>query len=360
MTPALQVALIGYGHGGAIFHAPLIDCTPGMRLAAIVTASPERAQRAAHEYPDARILPSADDLWGAAREYDLVVIATPNRVHVPLGVAALRVGLPVVVDKPVAGSVAEARSLLEAARSAERLLTVYHNARWSIPFLTARRIVDSGVLGPIASYEASMERYRPVVREGAWRERGDPEDAGGLLYDLGSHLIDQAVQLFGRVTHVYAELERRRPGTEVDDDSFVALRFANGVRAHLRVSYVARSPGPAVRINGLHGSFVKVSADPQEAALQAGVRPNDSGWGIESREQWGHLSADFAGLHVDGPVESERGGYEQFYARLQQALASGGPPPVDPEDAVYGLRIIEAAQRSARNSSVEVLETGAC
>jgi predicted dehydrogenase len=356
MSPALQVALIGYGHAGATFHAPLIECTPGLHLAAIVTATPERAQRASHEYPHARILPSAEDVWGAAREYDAVVIAAPNRAHVPLGEAALCAGLPVVVDKPLAGSVTDARHLIDVAHSAHRLLTVFHNARWSIPFLTARRVVESGVLGPIASYEARIERYRPQVREGAWRERGAPEEAGGLLYDLGSHLIDQALQLFGRVTHVYAELECRRPGTQVDDDTFVTLRFESGVRARLWMSYLARLPGPAIRITGLHGTFVKLNADPQEAALLAGARPGDASWGIEAREQWGHLSADFSGLHVDGPVESERGAYQQFYTGLQQALSSGGPPPVDPEDAVSTLQIIEAAQRSARTNERECAE----
>jgi predicted dehydrogenase len=344
----IRVALVGYGHAGAVFHAPLIEYTPGMRVAAIVTASPGRAQRAAHDYPHARISPSVDHVWSAAQDYDLAVIAAPNRVHVALGLAALRVGLPVVIDKPVAATVAEARTLIAAAQSANKMLTVFHNARWSTPFLTARRVVQSDVLGAITCYEARMERYRPAVREGAWRERGAPEEAGGLLYDLGSHLIDQALQLFGRVTHVYAELEHRRPGSEIDDDSFVALRFASGVRAHLWMSYLARLPGPALRISGLDGTFVKQASDPQEAALQSGARPGDVGWGIEGRDQWGHL----AGPRVDGPLESERGAYEQFYHGVRNALADGAPPPVDPHDAVYGLQIIEAAQRSARTRRV--------
>jgi predicted dehydrogenase len=346
----VRVALIGYGHAGAVFHAPLIESTPGMRVAAIVTASPDRMQRAGHEYPRARILTSVEQVWSAARDYDVVVVAAPNRAHVPLGLGALRAGLQVVIDKPLAASAAEARELIAAAQAAGRILTVFHNARWSTPFLTARRILDSGVLGPITSYEARMERYRPAVREGAWRERGAPEEAGGLLYDLGSHLIDQALQLFGRVTHVYAELERRRPGSEIDDDSFVALRFADGVSARLWMSYLARLPGPALRLSGLHGTFLKQASDPQEAALQSGMRPGDSLWGIESRQQWGHL----AGLNVDGPQESERGCYERFYSELRDALCSGAPPPVNPQDSVHVLQVIEAAQRSARTRRVVV------
>jgi predicted dehydrogenase len=348
----LRVALVGYGHAGAVFHAPLIATTPGLRLAAIVTSDRERAERAAHRYPAALILPSADEVWGAADRYDLAVIAAPNRVHVSLGLAALRAGLPVVIDKPLAPTVADACALIAAARSANRQLTVFHNARWSIPFLTIRRIIDSGVLGPIASYEARMERYRPSPRPGAWRERGAPEEAGGLLYDLGSHLIDQALLLFGRVTDVYAELEHRRPGTEVDDDSFVALRFAGGIRAHLWMSYVARLPGPAVRVAGLNGTFIKADPDPQESALQSGMRPCDSNWGIEAREHWGRLVARVNGLEVDGLVESARGAYDQFYAQLRDALLGGGPLPVDPEDALRGLEVIGAAQASAREHRV--------
>jgi predicted dehydrogenase len=348
----LRVALIGYGHAGSVFHAPLIASTPGLCLAAIVTASSERASQARNAFPRAQIVPSAEMIWQAAREYHLAVVATPNRTHVELSLAAIAAGLPVVVDKPVAATQTDARRLIDAARCAGKLLTVFHNARWSIPFLTARRVIASGVLGPIASYEARLERFRPVPRPGAWRERGDPREAGGLLYDLGSHLIDQALQLFGPPTEVYAELEQRRPGTQVDDDSFVSLRFGSGVRGRLWMSYVARLPGPALRVSGLRGTYVKLDGDPQEDALQSEVRPDDASWGVETRDHWGRLSTDVDGLHVDGPLESVRGGYDQFYCQLVNALRAGGPPPVDAEDAVLVLRVIEAAQRSARSRTV--------
>jgi predicted dehydrogenase len=348
----LRVALVGFGHAGAVFHAPLIESTPGMRVAAIVTAAPERVERASREYPRACILPTVEALWDAADQYDLAVIAAPNRVHVPLGIAALESGLPVIIDKPLAPTVTEACALIDTARSVHRLLTVFHNARWSIPFLTVQHVIRCGLLGPIVSYEARMERYRPAPRVGAWRERGAPEEAGGLLYDLGSHLIDQALQLFGPVTHVYAELDHRRPGTEVDDDSFVCLRFASGVRARLWMSYLAQLPGPVARVTGLHGTFIKMDADPQEAALQSGMQPCDSNWGIETREHWGYLSAEIAGVQIKQLVESQRGAYQEFYAQLRDALLSGAPPPVDPEDAVKGLKVIEAAQASARGNCV--------
>jgi predicted dehydrogenase len=348
----LRVAVVGYGHAGRVFHAPLIASTPGMSVSAIVTANAERSARAHVDFPDARVVPSAEDVWSRASDYDLAVIATPNSTHVALGLSALQAGLAVVIDKPVAASVSEARTLIDAAQAGGHMLTVFHNARWSVPFLTARQVIASGALGPLTSFEARMERYRPLPRPGAWRERGSAEEAGGLLYDLGSHLIDQALQLFGTPTHVYAELERRRPATEVDDDSFVALRFESGVRARLWMSYVARLPGAALRLAGLRGTYVREFADGQEALLQAGLRPGDAGWNVEPRDQWGRLSADVNGLHVDGPIENAPGGYEQFYALLRDALLHGGPPPVDPHDTLHALRVIEAAQHSARTFSV--------
>jgi predicted dehydrogenase len=351
----LRAAIIGYGHAGSVFHAPLIASTPGLCVAGIVTSSTERAALAASRYPNAVIVASADAIWENAHQYDLVVVATPNRTHVELGIAALRAGLPVVIDKPLAATVGDARHLIDAARRADRLLTVFHNARWSIPFLTVRQVIASGMLGPISSFEARLERYRPLPAPGAWRERGDACEAGGLLYDLGSHLIDQALQLFGKPTHVYAELERRRPGTQVDDDDFVSLRFGSGVRARLWMSYLARLPGPSVRVTGLSGTYLKMGPDLREDALRSGVRPGDSDWGFEASDRWGRLSTDLDGLHVDGTVESKRGGYDQFYRQLVSALEQGAPVPVDPEDAVATLRVIEAAQRSATSHTVELL-----
>lgn len=347
----LRVALIGYGHGGAVFHAPLIAATPGLELSAIVTTAPDRCQRVRHEHPSATLLASPELVWRHAAEYDLVVISTPNRSHASLGLAALEAGLAVVLDKPMAVSVAEAERLVAASRHTGRLLTVFHNARWANTFLTVREIIASGVLGTITRYEARMDRYRPAPRPSAWRESGDPAEAGGLLFDLGSHLIDQAVQLFGWPLRVYAEVARRRPDTQVDDDTFVALEFA-GLRAHLWMSYLARLPGPAVRVHGLNGSYEKVLGDPQEAALSIGQRPGGSNWGHEPRDEWGRLSTTIAGLHVDGPLESRPGAYPAFYAAVRDALHSGGPPPVDPADAIGVLRIIEAAQAGARTSTV--------
>jgi scyllo-inositol 2-dehydrogenase (NADP+) len=348
----LRVAIIGYGLAGAVFHAPLISATPGMRVAAIVTNSQQRAAQARRNFPDVSILSSTEEIWREPTRYDLVVVATPNRAHVPLGMAALNAGLPVVIDKPLATSVADARKLIEESKRTGKLLTVFQNRRWDNDFLTARKVIESGLLGPLTRFESRYDRYRAEPRPGAWREYAEPEEGGGLLYDLGSHLIDQALLLFGKPTRVYAEMDQRRPGALVDDDTFVALQFPGGVRAHLWMSVVARIPGPRLRLLGLRGTYEKWGLDPQEDALRAGSRPGSAMWGLEPRDRWGHLSTDLNGLHFDGPIETLPGSYEQFYTLLRNALLSGSPPPVNPQDALETLRVIEAARESARTSSV--------
>lgn len=351
---SLRVAVIGYGLAGSVFHAPLIDSTPGMSVAAIVTSNPERQERAYRDFPTAIVLSSADQLWLDSSLYDLVVVAAPNRSHVPLGIAAMNAGFPVVIDKPMAASVNDAEQLITTSERTGKLLTVFQNRRWDNDFLTIRHLLDADLdlLGPITRFESRYERYRATPRPGAWRELPGEQEAGGLLFDLGSHLIDQALVLFGQPTQVYAEVEKRRHGAQVDDDTFVALRFASGVYAHLWMSAVARIPGPRFRINGLLGTYEKWGLDPQEAALRTGMRPGDPEWGLEPQEKWGRLSTDIGGIHIDGPVEMLPGAYEQFYALLRDALITDGPPPVDPAGAVVTLQIIEAARQSARDGAV--------
>ncbi len=350
----LRIAIIGYGLAGSVFHAPLIAATPGMAVTAIITDNPERQRNASHDFPSAAILSSVEEVWNNAPHYDLIVLASPNRTHVPLGIAAMEAGLPVVIDKPMAASVADAEQLISTSKDTGKLLTVFQNRRWDNDFLTVRQMLHAtpDLLGTITRFESRYERYRAAPRAGAWRELPDTEEAGGLLYDLGSHLIDQALQLFGQPVRVYAEMDQRRPGAQVDDDTFVALQFSSGVRAHLWMSVVARIQGPRMLLRGLRGTYVKWGLDPQEDALHTGMRPGESGWGLEPRESWGRLSTDINGLHFDGPVETVPGSYESFYAMLRDALLSGGPPPVDPASAMATLKIIEAAKLSAGSGTV--------
>lgn len=337
----LRAGLIGYGLGGSAFHAPVIDATPGVRVAAIVTRDRERRERALRRHPGASVVERVERLWALRDELDFVVVATPNRTHVPLALAALEAGLPVVVDKPIAATAEDARALVARAERRGLLLTVYQNRRWDGDFLTLRQLVEQGALGDVLRFESRFERWRPTPKTG-WRQRGAPEEAGGILYDLGSHLVDQALALFGPVTHVYAELDRRRPGVEVDDDAFVALTHASGTRSHLWMSAVAAQSGPRMRVLGSRAGWTKHGTDVQEEALRAGVTPGDD-WGREPERSWGLLGAE-PDLR---PVPTETGDYRGFYEALARALREDGPPPVDPADAVEGLRLIEAARRSA-------------
>jgi scyllo-inositol 2-dehydrogenase (NADP+) len=348
-TTAIRVALVGYGLAGSIFHAPLIAATKGMEVAAIVTANEERQRQAHEHYPGAIVLNRVDELWKNASEYDLAVIATPNNTHAEYGIAAMRAGLAVVVDKPVARTVEDGERLLRASQKTGKLFTIFQNRRWDNDFLTVQKIVGQGMLGQVLRFESRYDRYRPTPKAGVWRESGDPTFAGGLLYDLGSHIIDQAVVLFGQPERVYAEIEKRRADVSVDDDSFVALQFANGIWAHLWMNQVTRVAGQRFRINGLKGTYEKWGIDPQEDQLKAGKRPGDADWGVEGKNQWGRISTNIGDVHVDGAIETEIGAYEHFYAGVRDAIRGEGPVPVDPAGVIHGaLRVIEAAQQSAR------------
>lgn len=347
-----RVGLIGYGLAGSVFHAPLIEATAGLELAAIVTSDPGRREEAKRGHARATLLESADQLWDHASDLDLIVVASPNRTHVPLAMAALAAGLHVVVDKPLAPTAAEGRQVVEEARRRGRMLTVFQNRRWDGDFLTVRRLLNEDALGTPLRFESRFERWRPIAKPG-WREQAAPEEAGGLLYDLGSHLIDQALVLFGPASHVYAELDRRRPSVEVDDDSFVALTHASGVRSHLFTSVVAAQLGPRFRLLGSRAAYVKYGLDAQEAALRANPSVDSTGFGEDPRDAWGKLGQ---GDDVR-PIPTETGAYQRFYEGVVAALRGDAQPPVDPSDSVAALEVIEAAQLSDAKRTVISLES---
>ena len=344
----LRVGLIGYGLAGSVFHAPLIAATPELRLSAVVTGNPERRAQALREHPGVRVVADAAELPGLG--LDLVVVASPNRLHVPQATAALEAGLAVVVDKPLAASAAEAEALAAFAEQRGLLLSVFQNRRWDGDFRTVAELVRSGRLGTVHRFESRFERWRPQLK-GGWRELGDPAEAGGLLYDLGSHLVDQALTLFGPVAEVYAELDARRAGGQTDDDAFVALRHVGGVRSHLWMSAVAGDLGPRFRVLGSEAAYVCHGLDGQEAALKAGGSPTEPGWGTTPAADYGLLGAD--GATVAHPTE--RGAYQDYYAGVAEALRGRGPVPVPAGDAVASLTVLEAARRSAAEQRVVTL-----
>ncbi len=334
----LRTGLLGYGIAGRVFHAPLIAATPGLDLTAVVTADPTRRAHVRATYPGVRLPGTVEELF--ALDLDVIVVATPNRTHVPLALAAIEAGTAVVVDKPFAPTSADARRVLRAAEDRGVPVTVFQNRRWDSDFRTVRSLLAEGALGAVARFESRFERWVPEVWDN-WREFGAPEEAGGLLYDLGAHLVDQALELFGPVSTVYAELDRRRPGVEVDDDVFVALTHANGVRSHLWASSAASNHGPRFRVLGSAGAYVSHGLDRQEDALAAGKPFED----LSTNGRLGLL--DDAEEVVGLP-----GAYSEFYRLLVTALTEGGPLPVEPESAVSALEVIEAAFTSARTGQV--------
>lgn len=352
-SPAtLRVALVGYGGAGASLHAPLITATDGLVLHAVITRSAERRAQLATHYPG---VIAADALSDVVTDVDLVVVAAPNRFHVELAQTALNAGKHVVVDKPLAVTSAEARALAARAQLAGVILTVSHNRRWDDDFLTLRRVLDEGRLGRVLRLESRFDRWRPQIKQGAWRENGDPADGGGFLLDLGSHLVDQAVQLLGPVRTVYAELDVRRPGAVVEDDIFLALAHEGGARSHLWAGAHAADASPRLRAVGDEAAFVSLGIDPQEAALRSGASPRDPGFGLREPGLEATLHDGSGG--VGERLTMEPGRWVAFYEGVVAAIRSGGTvaPPVTAVEAVGVLELLEAARDSAARGTVVAL-----
>ncbi|TXH42179.1 MAG: oxidoreductase [Actinobacteria bacterium] len=346
-----RIGLVGFGVAGSAFHAPLIHTTPGLELAAVVVRDPGRAAAVRARYPGAEVVPAVEDLWRLG--LDAVTLATPNATHVPLALSAIEDGgVGVVVDKPLAPTAEQGRQLVAAAAARGVPLTVYLNRRWDGDFLTVQQLVADGALGSIRRFESRFERWRPDVVD-SWKERAAPGEAGGILFDLGPHLIDQAVQLFGPVSQVYAEVAATRTGATNADDVFLALRHsAGGVLSHLYASAVAADLGPRFRLLGDAGGYSVRGLDPQEAQLRSGADPSSAGaeWGRVPPASWGVRSGaggDSGGGESPVRVPTRPGDYGEFYRRWAATLLEGAPVPVDPSDAVYGLTIVEAAVRAS-------------
>jgi predicted dehydrogenase len=337
-TGALRVGIAGFGLAGQIFHAPLIAATDGLRVAAVVTTDDGRRAKARAVVPDAAVVASVDELWDAI---DVLVVATPHASHVALAAQALDRGLAVVVDKPLAVTAADAEALV--ARGGR--LTVYQNRRWDGDFLTVRAVAESGELGPLTRFESRFDRFIPVVRRERWREWDDPAVGGGLLLDFGAHLVDQALLLGGPVRRVYAEIDIRRTGAAVEDDVYVSLEHAGGLRSQLWMSATAPLHGPRLRLSGMAAGVATHGQDPQWDQLIAGLRPGDPGYGAAP-------PATLAGADGSRELPMRAGAYQDFYAEVVAWLRDGAPPPVDPADSLAGLRVLDAARAAAAGATV--------
>ncbi|MGV3640619.1 MAG: oxidoreductase [Adhaeribacter sp.] len=344
MNKTVNVGLIGYGMAGQVFHAPIITSIPGFQLTRIRETKPDNIRLAQSRYPEAGIVADSQDIFDDAA-IAVVVIATPNTAHHPLAKQALLAGKHVVVDKPFTISSAEADELIALAEEKQLLLTVHHNRRWDSNARTLRKVIANQLLGRLVELEIHFDRFRNFLRQGAWREADVP--GAGILYDLGAHLIDEALCLFGLPDTITADERVQRSGGQVTDNFTVVLDYGQ-LKVTLKAGMLVREPGPVYVLLGEQGSFVKYGMDVQEAALKAGQRPNEvANWGQEPEEQWGRLNTDYQGQHLVARVESEAGDYRGFYANVYEAIAGDAALAVTAAQARDVIRIIELARQSS-------------
>jgi scyllo-inositol 2-dehydrogenase (NADP+) len=343
-TGPIRTGLVGYGLSGRVFHSPFIATDPRFSLEAISTSHAGRQTVARSQHPDAEIVGSPEELF--ARQLDLIVLASPAQAHLEQGLAALASGAAVVVDKPFAAAVSEAEQLIAAAEQAERPLVVFHNRRWDGDFLTVRKLLEEGTLGRVHRFESTFERWSPGLRD-RWQDTTTAAEGAGITFDLGSHLIDQALQLFGPATVTNAELSVLRQGGVSDDEAFISLLHESGVRSHLTLSRFAGQNGPRFRVLGSKAAYTVYGLDGQEAALATGASPVDDGYGVAPADSWGLLGIDGSSDVPLTRMPTERGDYPAFYAGVAASILDGEPVPVEPRDALETLRIIERVHQLA-------------
>lgn len=344
MNQPINVGLLGFGMAGRTFHAPFISNVLGLHLKKIKANREESIALARTRFPEAEVVPSEDDIFSDA-SIDLVVIATANPTHYPLAKAALQAGKHVLVDKPFTITSAEAEELIALAKEKQKVLTVYQNRRWDSDFKTVQKVVQAGLLGRLVEYEAHFDRYRHELKPNSWKE--EPLPGAGILYDLGAHLIDQALYLFGEPLEVYADVQVQRDHSQVPD-YFEVVLYYKSMKAILKAGMLVREQGPHFILHGTEGSFVKYGMDVQEENLKASRFPaNTPNWGVEPENLWGSLNTTVHGLHYKGKLTSEPGDYTGLYQNVYKAILGQEELVVKPEQARNTIRIIELAMQSS-------------
>ncbi|MEJ7644077.1 MAG: Gfo/Idh/MocA family oxidoreductase [Chryseolinea sp.] len=338
MNP-ITTALLSYGMSGEIFHAPLLEAHAGFRLSSVVE---RKSARSIQRYPKVRVLKSIDEILSDTT-IELVIINTPNETHYDITTRVLESGKHAVVEKPFTVTSADADELIALSRKVGKVLTVFQNRRWDGDFLTVKSIIDAKLLGNIVEFELHYDRFRNYIETNTWKEVEAP--GTGILYNLGSHMLDQVLMLFGMPIATDARLGMQRPGGKVDDFYDIRLQYES-FNVIVKSSYLVREPGPRYTIHGTEGSFVKYGLDPQEQALKDGTIPGSSGWGVESREWWGKLNTTVQGVHVEGVVETLTGNYLSFYNALYHSIREGAAVAVRPEESRDVIRLIEACGES--------------
>ena len=339
MLPKIKVGLVGFGISAKVFHAPFLTTVPGYELVSVVERTRNESQKL---YPAMKVIRHIEELI-ADPLIDLIVITTPNETHFPYAKLALEGGKHVVLEKPFANSSEEAMQLVEIAKLSPGILSVYQNRRYVSDFLTIREIIDKNLLGEVHGFSAHYDRYRAEAKTNAWREEIKP--GSGVLYDLGPHLIDQALCLFGLPHTITADIRKQRPHSKVDDYFDLQLNFGFS-KVMLHAGMLVREPGPRYMIHGTKGSFIKYGEDPQEAALRAGISPMGQDWGQEPDTFQGLLHTEFNGSVTKENYQTKKGHFGNYYKSLYQSIIEGKPVTEKPEHGYNTVRLIELAFES--------------
>jgi scyllo-inositol 2-dehydrogenase (NADP+) len=346
----ISTAIVGFGISAKVFHAPFIDSLPQYKLSAFVERNREESQMA---YPGTKLYRSFEEMISDP-SIELVVITTPNATHFPYASAALKAGKHVVLEKPFTNTIEEGEELVQLAASSDTHLSVYHNRRYVSDFLTIKEILNQGLLGQVHEYVAHYDRYRAEARPQAWREHELP--GSGILYDLGPHLIDQALHLFGWPQSITADIRKPRPHARVDDFFELWLDYGH-LKVTLHAGMLVREMGPRYMIHGSEGSFIKYGEDPQEAALRAGQKPVGENWGKEEEQFNGLLHTMHNGELIKKHVPTKAGSYALYYENLYRTIREGSPLLEKPEDGLNTIRIIDAAFKSSQKGCKVQLPT---
>lgn len=344
----IRTAIVGYGLSGKVFHGPFLKADDDFEVSAIVTSDPRRQAEAVADHPLARVYSTFDELLDDGAELELVIISSPPNTHFDFATRALSKGAAVIIDKPFVAAVDQARALKSLATDVGRPLMVFHNRRWDGDFLTLQRILEEGTLGDVFAFESAFEHWAPTATTG-WKDQLPSSDGGGVSYDLGSHLIDQALALFGPAVVRSSNLRNVRHGGN-DDHAHIELQHEGGVESRLLMSRVSRGLGPRFRVLGTRGSFTSYGLDGQEPALAAGVSPRDPMYGITPESGYGTLETEGPDEIVTLRVPMERGNYPEFYRRAAQAILNGGPVPVSLEDATAVVEILQVSTATEEDS----------
>ncbi len=343
-NPVLNVGIVGFGLSGQVFHAPFIDVSTRFNLHTIVTTG----TLAGEKYPSTRIIPSFDELL-ANPEIDLVIICSPNSFHFSHASAALLADKHVIVEKPFTVNSTETQNLIDISRKSGKLVFPFHNRRWDSDLLTIKQLIASGKFGKVIDYESRFDRFTPEISRAAWRYQ--QEAGGGTLFDLGIHLIDQAVSLFGVPEGVFCRLFNQREGSVTDDSFDLKLIYPN-LNVTLKASVFVKEAGPRFQVHGTQGSFVKYGLDSQEAQLRKGDKPGSRGFGIEPASQRGILNTVLPGKEFRGRYKTLPGNYMAFFDNIYDVIVHKAETVVKPEDALLNIRIIEAARQSEKEKKI--------